>query len=106
MLVCIFYGHLVYFEEIWLYFSRFGMLYQEKSGNPVREVRPFCSNKLGLQSTVTRLGENSPNLVTLLPRYFETKRNEIENSPFGGAAQWSSPPELVNDRGIESPPGV
>jgi hypothetical protein len=30
----IFYGHLVLFVAKWLYFSRFGMLYQEKSGNP------------------------------------------------------------------------
>jgi hypothetical protein len=36
-----FYGHLLYFEAIWnivrlfyIYFSRFGLLYQEKSGNP------------------------------------------------------------------------
>jgi hypothetical protein len=47
-----FYGHLVYFTSIWYtlwplgifygqlgYFSRFGMLYQEKSGNPERN--PF-----------------------------------------------------------------
>jgi hypothetical protein len=27
-------GYLVYFEVIWLIFSRFGILYQEKSGNP------------------------------------------------------------------------
>jgi hypothetical protein len=27
-------GHLVYFVVILVYFSRFGMLYQEKSGNP------------------------------------------------------------------------
>jgi hypothetical protein len=45
--VGIFYGHLVYFTAIWciskpfgifygnlVYFSRFGMLYQGKSGNP------------------------------------------------------------------------
>jgi hypothetical protein len=31
----LFYCHLVYFMVIWYtYFSRFGMLYQEKSGNP------------------------------------------------------------------------
>jgi hypothetical protein len=30
----IFYGLLVYFVVIWLHFSRFGMLSQEKSGNP------------------------------------------------------------------------
>jgi hypothetical protein len=36
-------GHLVYFEAIWyslwllgIYFSRFGMLHQDKSGNPGR----------------------------------------------------------------------
>jgi hypothetical protein len=28
------YGHLVYFVVIWYIFHRFGMLYQEKSGNP------------------------------------------------------------------------
>jgi hypothetical protein len=33
--VGIFYGHLVYFMAIRLYFSRFGMLHQEKSGNHV-----------------------------------------------------------------------
>jgi hypothetical protein len=30
----IFCGHLVYFVVILVYFSHFGMLYQEKSGNP------------------------------------------------------------------------
>jgi hypothetical protein len=30
----IFYGHLVYFVVIWYIFPRFGILYQEKSGNP------------------------------------------------------------------------
>jgi hypothetical protein len=28
------YGHLVYFVVILVYFSRFGLLYQDKSGNP------------------------------------------------------------------------
>jgi hypothetical protein len=31
----IFYGHLVNFVVIWYIFPRFGMLYREKSGNPV-----------------------------------------------------------------------
>jgi hypothetical protein len=31
-----FYGNLVYFVYSLVFFSRFGMLYQEKSGNPVR----------------------------------------------------------------------
>jgi hypothetical protein len=30
----IFYGHLVFFAVIWNSFTRFGMLYQEQSGNP------------------------------------------------------------------------
>jgi hypothetical protein len=30
----IFYGHLVYFVAIWYNFPRFGILDQEKSGNP------------------------------------------------------------------------
>jgi hypothetical protein len=29
----IFYGHLVYFVDIWYIFPRFGILYQEESGN-------------------------------------------------------------------------
>jgi hypothetical protein len=49
----IFYGHLVYFSAIWhilwpfgtcslvlVHFTRFGMLYQEKSGNPGRRQFP------------------------------------------------------------------
>jgi hypothetical protein len=30
----IFYGHLVYFVVVWYIFPSFGILYQEKSGNP------------------------------------------------------------------------
>jgi hypothetical protein len=29
-------GHLVLFYGYWVHFSRFGMFYQEKSGNPVQ----------------------------------------------------------------------
>jgi hypothetical protein len=32
--LAIFYGHLVYFVVIWYIFPRFGILYQENSGNP------------------------------------------------------------------------
>jgi hypothetical protein len=32
--VRIFYGHLINFTAIWYISPRFGMLYQEKSGNP------------------------------------------------------------------------
>jgi hypothetical protein len=43
-----FYGHLVYFTAIWYnlwpwsIFSRFGMLYQEKSGNPAAKPGGQC----------------------------------------------------------------
>jgi hypothetical protein len=33
-LLDIFYEHLLYFLVIWYIYPRFGMLYQEKSGNP------------------------------------------------------------------------
>jgi hypothetical protein len=35
----IFCGHLLYFVAIWYIFPRFGMLYQEKSGNPEAKQR-------------------------------------------------------------------
>jgi hypothetical protein len=38
LLFGIFYVHLVYFVVILVYFSRFGILLQEKSGNSEREV--------------------------------------------------------------------
>jgi hypothetical protein len=34
LLLEIFYAHLVHFVVIWYIFPRFGILYQEKSGNP------------------------------------------------------------------------
>jgi hypothetical protein len=34
LLLEICHGHLVYFVVIWYIFNRFGILYQEKSGNP------------------------------------------------------------------------
>jgi hypothetical protein len=34
LLFALFCGHLVYFMAIWYILPRFGMLYQEKSGNP------------------------------------------------------------------------
>jgi hypothetical protein len=36
--VGIFYGHLVYFVAILAYFSRFGMLYREKTGSLLRPI--------------------------------------------------------------------
>jgi hypothetical protein len=37
----IFYGHLVYFVVIWYISPRFGILYQEKSGNPGANPKNF-----------------------------------------------------------------
>jgi hypothetical protein len=48
LLLEIFYAHLEYFEVIWYIFHRFGILYLEKSGNPVldllRSWRGLCKN--------------------------------------------------------------
>jgi hypothetical protein len=38
----IFYGHLVYFVAIWCLIPTFGILYQEKSGNP--EANPTIAS--------------------------------------------------------------
>jgi hypothetical protein len=59
--VGIFYYHLAYFTSIWyilwqlaivygyvVYFSRFGMLYQEKSGNPGSTTFPMEERKKAL----------------------------------------------------------
>jgi hypothetical protein len=46
-LLGIFYNYLVYFMFIWYNFFRFGMLRQEKSGNPAEmHRRLFCLPKL------------------------------------------------------------
>jgi hypothetical protein len=37
----IFCGHLVYLKVIWYIFPRFGMLHQEKSGNPAEQSVTF-----------------------------------------------------------------
>jgi hypothetical protein len=43
-----FYGHLVYFVVIWYIFPRFGILYQEKSGNTVFDfARALAKEKNG-----------------------------------------------------------
>jgi hypothetical protein len=39
----IFYGHLAYVMAIWSIFPRFGMLYQEKSGNPAHTLMSTAS---------------------------------------------------------------
>jgi preprotein translocase subunit SecY len=45
--IFIFYGHLIYFVLILVCFSRFGMLYQERSGNPVTTTQQIENQWLG-----------------------------------------------------------
>jgi hypothetical protein len=59
--ICFFGGHLVYFVVIWYIFSRFGTLYQEKSGSPAKDAR-----KPTYLSVVVRL------LETILSRLLQT----------------------------------
>jgi hypothetical protein len=47
----IFYGHLVYFVVIRYIFPRFGILYQEKSGNPGRKSDPAKSTRRFFEKT-------------------------------------------------------
>jgi hypothetical protein len=42
----LFYGHLVYFVLIWYIFPRFGILDQEKSGNPAPESENYIQKLL------------------------------------------------------------
>jgi hypothetical protein len=42
----IFYGHLVYFVVSWYISPRFGILYQEKSGNPAGATATFYPEQL------------------------------------------------------------
>jgi hypothetical protein len=49
----VFNGHLVYFVVIWYIFPRFGMLYQEKSGNPycaVVAILIFIAFSIGIKN--------------------------------------------------------
>jgi hypothetical protein len=39
------FGHSLYFMVIWYIFARFGMLYQEKSGNPAQYLDSSFSNE-------------------------------------------------------------
>jgi hypothetical protein len=55
------FGHLVYFAVILVYFSRFGILYREKSGNP-----DFDSSKGHLASEDERHGQQADDDVEQL----------------------------------------
>jgi hypothetical protein len=44
LLLEIFYGHLVYFVVMWYIFPRFGILYQEKSGNPEAKTESWSKS--------------------------------------------------------------
>jgi hypothetical protein len=51
------YGHLVYFEVIWYIFPRFGILYQEKSGNPA--LGPLQKNKQTISSVMISVAQGA-----------------------------------------------
>jgi hypothetical protein len=64
----IFYGRLVYFVVIW-FFPRFGILHQEKSGNPARS----------LAYAVLQFLQNSftPNIKTSKEFFFEFQKSSL-----------------------------
>jgi hypothetical protein len=62
----IFNVHLVYFVVIWYIFPRFGMLYQEKSGNPGKKLKKKLSDK-----TCSDLGSQHPTDVINLKRWHQ-----------------------------------
>jgi hypothetical protein len=54
----IFCGHLIYFMVIWYIFTRFGMLYKEKSGNPVLLIYDFNSQSWRNGNILTTIRSN------------------------------------------------
>jgi hypothetical protein len=77
--VGLFYGHLVYFVVIWYIFPRFGISYQEKSGNPVLETIGFGHFieqwlKAYLHETLDVQRHVTPPLVWIDPFYCRTTR--------------------------------
>jgi hypothetical protein len=47
----VFYCHMICFLVSWYTFSRFGKLYQEKSGNPVSRVLECCCHRAKLRNS-------------------------------------------------------
>jgi hypothetical protein len=50
----IFYDHLVHFVFIWYIFSGFGIMYQEKSGNPAPNLREKLEKFAGSHAPSTQ----------------------------------------------------
>jgi hypothetical protein len=48
-------GHMVYFMVIWYSFPRFGMLHQEKSGNPCFEAHAYVERNFEQEGWIGRL---------------------------------------------------
>jgi hypothetical protein len=72
-----FYLHLVYFEVIWYIFSRFGMLEQEKSGNPGELVY------LAVRKNTSILVEKGrEKRLARSKSLFNVRIVDIQNSPF------------------------
>jgi hypothetical protein len=67
----IFYDHLVYFVVNWCIFPRFGMLSQEKPGNPA--LHTYACAILGYMPTLLGLGTLKVNGIW--PRYIKSNWN-------------------------------
>jgi hypothetical protein len=88
----IFHGHLVYFGVIWSIFPNFGILYQEKSGNPacdpmrcerrkdISECRYTHVWRVALSPCNTWLGKQNTG-------FFISKKKKL----FGAASDWVIP---------------
>jgi hypothetical protein len=89
MLICIFYGHLEYFMAIWdilwpfgtfcvhlVHFSVFGIMYEEKSGNPV-----VCRNRF-----VKLLTKKSPGGVA---QWTSNPPQEWEDQKWKKCTKWT-----------------
>jgi hypothetical protein len=49
-------GHLVFFVAILVYFSGFGIIYQEKSGNPVPDLDlAFVSGRFAISRLISKI---------------------------------------------------
>jgi hypothetical protein len=60
----LFYGRLVYFQEVWYIIPSFGILYQGKSGNP-----GWCATEELKDSTHFRIAKRSSFVGTHMPVY-------------------------------------
>jgi hypothetical protein len=83
----IFHGHLVYFVVIWYISPRFGILYQEKSGNPAFEFKR-CKKTYSLKIVLPPPFLNCSHFQQQQQHYSVASR--VKAPPRGGLLQSSS----------------